>query len=159
VYSETAQPDGGHGDRWHTGPISFILSAGLPDARVVVTLFGSAVFMSVMALRYSAFNRRQGDRKRFLIWTGDLLIALSICSWSGFCCVLRRACGLSIVASWLSTHSLVDWTPFIDFLFYNRETPELRAQLRHLANGHTNGVAWKILPPLGRYAGSFASYG
>jgi hypothetical protein len=123
------------------GPLSFIsyqLDFLMP--RVVVTiLLGSAVFMIGYGVaRYSALIEGRVIGRDFL-YNGLVILLIAtiylFVVWSSvvFYGVPVVALAIVVILAVLS-HSLVDvGRRLFDFLFYNRETRELRAQLRHLA--------------------------
>jgi hypothetical protein len=123
------------------GPISFIsyrLDFLMP--RVVVTLFlGSALFMIGYGVaRYSALIEGRVIGRDFLY--NGLVILLIATVYLFFVWSSVVIYGVPVVAVTIVvilavlTHSLVDvGRRLFDFLFYNRETRELRAKLRHLA--------------------------
>jgi hypothetical protein len=123
------------------GPISFIsyrLNFSLP--RVVITLLlGSAVFMIGYGVaRYSALIEGRVIGRDFL-YNGLVILLIAtvylFVVWSSVVIygVPVVAVAIVVILAVLS-HSMVDvGRRLFDFLFYNRETRELRAQLRHLA--------------------------
>jgi len=123
------------------GPISFIsyrLDFLMP--RVVVTLLlGSAVFMIGYGVaRYSALIEGRVIGRDFL-YNGLVILLIATVYmyvvWSSVVIYGVPVVALAIVVMLaVLTHSLVDvGRRLFDFLFYDRETRELRAQLRHLA--------------------------
>jgi hypothetical protein len=122
-------------------PIGFIsYRLGFLMPRVVVTLLlGSAVFMIGYGVaRYSALIEGRVIGRDFL-YNGFVILLIAgvymFVVWSSvvFYGVPVAALAIVIILAILS-HSLVDvGRRLFDFLFYNRETRELRAQLRHLA--------------------------
>jgi hypothetical protein len=123
------------------GPISFIsyrLDFSMP--RVIVTLLlGSAVFMIGYGVaRYSALIEGRVIGRDFL-YNGLVILLIAtvymFVVWSSVVFYGVPVVALSIVAILaVLSHSLVDiGRRLFDFLFYDRETRELRAQLRHLA--------------------------
>lgn len=123
------------------GPISFIsyrLDFLLP--RVTVTLLlGSAVFMIGYGVaRYSALIEGRVIGRDFL-YNGLVILLIAtvymFVVWSSVVIYGVPVVALTIVVILaVLTHSLVDvGRRLFDFIFYNRETRELRAQLRHLA--------------------------
>jgi hypothetical protein len=124
------------------GPISFIsytLDFLLP--RVTITLLlGSAVFMIGYGVaRYSALIEGRVIGRDFL-YNGVVILLIAaiymLVVWSSvlFYGVPIVAIAIVVILAIL-THSLVDvGRRLFDLLFYNRETRELRAQLRHLAH-------------------------
>jgi len=123
------------------GPISFIsymLDFLMP--RVTVTLLlGSALFMIGYGVaRYSALIEGRVIGRDFL-YNGLVILLIAtvymFVVWSSVVIYGVPVVALSIVVILaVLTHSLVDvGRRLFDFLFYNRETRELRAQLRHLA--------------------------
>jgi hypothetical protein len=123
------------------GPISFIsyrLDFLMP--RVVVTLLlGSAVCMIGYGVaRYSALIEGRVIGRDFL-YNGLVILLIAIVYlfvvWSSVVIYGVPVVALAIVVILaVLSHSLVDvGRRLFDFLFYNRETRELRAQLRHLA--------------------------
>jgi hypothetical protein len=123
------------------GPISFIsYSLNFLMPRVVATLLlGAAVFMIGYGVaRYSALIEGRVIGRDFL-YNGLVILLIAtiymFVVWSSvvFYGVPVAAIAIVVVLAVLS-HSLVDvGRRLFDFLFYNRETRELRAQLRHLA--------------------------
>ena len=123
------------------GPISFIsyvLDFLLP--RVTVTLLlGSALFMIGYGVaRYSALIEGRVIGRDFL-YNGLVILLIAtvylFMVWSSVVIYGVPVVALAIVVILaVLSHSLVDvGRRLFDFLFYNRETRELRAQLRHLA--------------------------
>jgi len=123
------------------GPISFVsyrLDFLLP--RVVVTLLlGSALFMIGYGVaRYSALIEGRVIGRDFL-YNGLVILLIAtvylFVVWSSVVIYGVPVVSLAIVVILaVLSHSLVDvGRRLFDFLFYNRETRELRAQLRHLA--------------------------
>ncbi len=123
------------------GPISFIsyrLDFLLP--RVTVTLLlGAAVFMIGYGVaRYSALIEGRVIGRDFL-YNGLVILLIAtvymFVVWSSVVIYGVPVVALTIVVILaVLTHSLVDvGRRLFDFIFYNRETRELRAQLRHLA--------------------------
>ncbi|HJR79816.1 MAG TPA: hypothetical protein VJ821_07075 [Anaerolineales bacterium] len=123
------------------GPISFIsyqLDFLMP--RVFVTLLlGSAVFMIGYGVaRYSALIEGRVIGRDFIYNGLVILLTATVylfVVWSSVVIygVPVIAVAIVVILAVLS-HSLVDvGRRLFDFLFYNRETRELRAQLRHLA--------------------------
>ena len=123
------------------GPISFIsymLDFLLP--RVTVTLLlGSALFMIGYGVaRYSALIEGRVIGRDFL-YNGLVILLIAtvylFVVWSSVVIYGVPVVALAIVVILaVLSHSLVDvGRRLFDFLFYNRETRELRAQLRHLA--------------------------
>jgi hypothetical protein len=123
------------------GPISFIsYSVNFLMPRVVSTLLlGAAVFMIGYGVaRYSALIEGRVIGRDF-IYNGLVMLLIAtvymFVVWSSvvFYKVPVAAIAIVVILAVLS-HSLVDvGRRLFDFLFYNRETRELRAQLRHLA--------------------------
>ena len=123
------------------GPISFIsYSVNFLMPRVVATLLlGAAVFMIGYGVaRYSALIEGRVIGRDF-IYNGLVMLLIAtvymFVVWSSvvFYKVPVAAIAIVVILAVLS-HSLVDvGRRLFDFLFYNRETRELRAQLRHLA--------------------------
>ena len=123
------------------GPISFLsYTLDVPMPRVIVTLLlGAAVFMIGYGVaRYSALIEGRVIGRDFLynglviLWIATVYMFVV---WSSvvFYGVPVVAISIVVILAVLS-HSLVDiGRRLFDFLFYNRETRELRAQLRHLA--------------------------
>lgn len=123
------------------GPISFIsyrLDFLLP--RVTVTLLlGAAVFMIGYGVaRYSALIEGRVIGRDFL-YNGLVILLIAtvymFVVWSSVVIYGVPVVALTIVVILaVLTHSLVDvGRRLFDFIFYNRETRELRARLRHLA--------------------------
>jgi hypothetical protein len=123
------------------GPISFVsykLNFLMP--RVTVTLLlGSALFMIGYGVaRYSALIEGRVIGRDFL-YNGVVILLIATVYmyvvWSSVVIYGVPVVSLAIVVILaILTHSLVDvGRRLFDFLFYNRETRELRAQLRHLA--------------------------
>jgi len=123
------------------GPISFIsyrLDFSLP--RMVITLLlGSAVFMIGYGVaRYSALIEGRVIGRDFL-YNGLVILLIAavylFVVWGSVVIYGVPVVAIAIVVILaVLTHSLVDvGRRLFDFLFYNRETRELRAQLRHLA--------------------------
>ena len=123
------------------GPISFIsyrLDFLMP--RVVVTLLlGAAVFMIGYGVaRYSALIEGRVIGRDFL-YNGLVVLLIATVYlffvWSSVVIYGVPVVAVAIVVILaILTHSLVDvGRRLFDFLFYNRETRELRAKLRHLA--------------------------
>ncbi|HEY9527232.1 MAG TPA: hypothetical protein VIR02_09135, partial [Anaerolineales bacterium] len=123
------------------GPVSFVsytLNFLMP--RVTVTLLlGSALFMIGYGVaRYSALIEGRVIGRDF-IYNGVVILLIATVYmyvvWSSVVIYGVPVVSLAIVVILaILTHSLVDvGRRLFDFLFYNRETRELRAQLRHLA--------------------------
>ena len=123
------------------GPISFIsysLDFLLP--RVTITLLlGCTVFMIGYGVaRYSALIEGRVIGRDFL-YNGLVILLIAAVYmyvvWSSVVIYGVPVAALTIVVILaVLSHSLVDvGRRLFDFLFYNRETRELRAQLRHLA--------------------------
>jgi hypothetical protein len=123
------------------GPISFIsyqLDFLMP--RVIVTLLlGLTVFMIGYGVaRYSALIEGRVIGRDFL-YNGLVILLIAtvylFVVWSSVVIYGVPVVALAIVVILaVLSHSLVDvGRRLFDFLFYNRETRELRAQLRHLA--------------------------
>lgn len=123
------------------GPISFIsYRLDFLAPRVIVTLLlGSAVFMIGYGVaRYSALIEGRVIGRDFL-YNGLVILMIAAVYmyvvWSSVVIYGVPVAALTIVVILaVLSHSLVDvGRRLFDFLFYNRETRELRAQLRHLA--------------------------
>jgi hypothetical protein len=123
------------------GPISFIsfkLNFLIP--RVTVTLLlGCAVFMIGYGVaRYSAFMEGRVIGRDFL-YNGVVILLIAavylLVVWSSVVVYGVPVVAVAVVAILaILTHSLVDvGRRFFDFVFYSRETRELRARLRLLA--------------------------
>jgi hypothetical protein len=123
------------------GPISYItfkLNYLLP--RVTVTLLlGCAIFMIGYGVaRYSAFMEGRVIGRDFL-YNGVVVLLIAtlylLVVWSSVVVYGVPVVAVAIVAILaILTHSLVDiGRRFFDFVFYSRETRELRAGLRRLA--------------------------
>lgn len=123
------------------GPISFLsYTLDVPMPRVIVTLLlGAAVFMIGYGVaRYSALTEGRVIGRDFL-YNGLVILLIAtvylFVVWSSVVIYGVPVVALTIVVVLaVLSHSLVDvGRRLFDFLFYNRETRELRAQLRHLA--------------------------
>jgi hypothetical protein len=123
------------------GPISFVsYLLDFPLPRVIVTLLlGSTVFMIGYGVaRYSALIEGRVIGRDFL-YNGLVILLIATVYlyvvWSSVEIYGVPVVALAIVVILaVLSHSLVDvGRRLFDFLFYNRETRELRAQLRHLA--------------------------
>jgi len=123
------------------GPISYLtfkLNYLLP--RVTVTLLlGCAIFMIGYGVaRYSAFMEGRVIGRDFL-YNGVVILLIAtvylLVVWSSVVVYGVPVVAVAIVAILaILTHSLVDiGRRFFDFVFYSRETRELRAGLRRLA--------------------------
>ena len=123
------------------GPISFASYwLDFPLPRVVITLLlGATVFMIGYGVaRYSALIEGRVIGRDFL-YNGLVILLIAtvylFVVWSSVEIYGVPVVALAIVVILaILSHSLVDvGRRLFDFLFYNRETRELRAQLRHLA--------------------------